>query len=168
MARKRSSGFTLVELLVTVVLVSILAAIAIPSYSAYVVRGQRAAAKAGLEQAAQYLERNYTANGCYSRTAAADCPGQTGTPLALPASLASAPSDGPASYAIGVIFTPVPAGFSAGQYFSLTATPCGTAGTCTGSNASFTDSDCGVLSLDNTGAKDVSNNTLDKVTCWQR
>jgi len=66
MCRKRSSGFTLLELLITVVLVGILAAIAIPSYSAYITRGQRTAAKAALEQAAQFLERNYTVYGNYS------------------------------------------------------------------------------------------------------
>jgi type IV pilus assembly protein PilE len=164
MARTRSSGFTLIELLLTVILVGILAAIAIPSYSAYVVRGQRAAAKVALEQAAQYLERNYTAYGCYNYATQANCAGQTGTALALPTSLASAPTDGgPATYAISLAA-------AAGQSFTLNATPCGATGAnCpVGSNTTFTDSDCGVLSLDNTGLKSVSNATLDAVTCWQR
>jgi type IV pilus assembly protein PilE len=153
MARKRSSGFTMIELLVGVVVVAILAAIAIPSYQAYVIRGQRAAAKAALEQAAQYLERNYTSNGCYNYTTPANCQGQTGTQLALPATLASAPNGGGAfTYGIAI------AAAGAGQGFTLTATPCGDASACTapGSNASFKDLDCDALSLDNTGKKTAS------------
>jgi type IV pilus assembly protein PilE len=165
MARTRSSGFTLIELLLTVILVAILAAIAIPSYSAYVVRGQRAAAKVALEQAAQYLERNYTAYGCYNYATQANCTGQTGTQLALPTSLASAPTDGgPATYAITL-----PTATLQAQGFILNATPCGATGAnCpSGSNTTFTDLDCGVLSLDNTGLKGASG-SLGPATCWQR
>jgi type IV pilus assembly protein PilE len=162
MARARSSGFTLIELLLTVILVAILAAIAIPSYSAYVTRGQRAAAKVGLEQAAQYLERNYTANGCYNYTVAAECSAGAGADATtLPAALASAPTDGgPATYAITLAAV-------AGQSFTLNATPCASATCPAGSNSTFTDSDCGVLSLDNTGLKGATG-SLGTATCWQR
>ena len=70
-AGARSRGFTLMELLITVGILAILAAIAIPSYSAYVVRGQRASAKVVLLQTAQSLERYYTANGAYLTNAGA-------------------------------------------------------------------------------------------------
>jgi type IV pilus assembly protein PilE len=153
MVLKRSSGFTLLELLITVVVIGILAAIAIPSYSAYITRGQRAAAKAALEQGAQFLERIYTGSGCYDFGNAADCTARGGTSaVSLPAALTVAPTDGgPATYAITVDFTPA-AGFAAGQYFILTATP------------TVTDTDCGALTLNNTGEKGATN----PATCWGR
>lgn len=58
-------GFTLIEMLIAVALVGILAAVAIPSYSEYVRRGHRAEARAGLLQAAQWMERAATATGAY-------------------------------------------------------------------------------------------------------
>jgi type IV pilus assembly protein PilE len=162
---RRTGGFTLIELLIAVMLVAILAAIAIPSYSAYVKRGQRAAAKAALEQAAQFLERNYTSYGCYNFVTVADCAAQPGAPtVVLP--ITGAPNDGgQPTYAIAL--AAAPAGLP-GQTFSVSATPCGSGGGCPNtSNQTFTDPDCGVLSLDNTGLKSagVAANTA---TCWQR
>src|SRR3989442_15466697 len=108
MTRTRSCGFTMLEILVALVVVAVLTAIAIPSYQAYVIRAQRAAAKSTLEQAAQYLERNYTTYGCYNYQAQADCAGQAGTTALnnLPTSLASAPSGGPPSHALALAAPP--------------------------------------------------------------
>jgi type IV pilus assembly protein PilE len=141
------SGFTLIELLITVVLLGVLAAIAIPSYSAYITRGQRAAAKAALMQSAQGLERYYTVNGSYTAAASAVIP--------------FAPNDGgQITYAL----TPT----LASQTYSLTATPCGTAGTCP-SASTFNDAECGALTLTNTGQKTVSGGTnTDPAYCWGR
>jgi type IV pilus assembly protein PilE len=63
--RHRLHGFTLIELMITVVVVAILAAIALPAYRDTIERTRRTDARASLEALAQQLERCRTQFGRY-------------------------------------------------------------------------------------------------------
>lgn len=62
---KKSNGFTLVELLITVVIVGILTSIALPSYRSYVVKANRAEAKNKLFEIMQRQEKYMSENNTY-------------------------------------------------------------------------------------------------------
>jgi len=161
--RRRAAGFTLVELIVAMAIIAILTAIAVASYTSYVTRAKRAAARQVLVQAAQLLERNYTVSGCYSYTTADACRAGSGTAVSLPQ---RAPAEGTASYSVA--FSPG----TGGQTFTLTATPCGASGaTCSAAGGAFeagyTDPNCGAYTLDNAGTKGVTG-TGGVTSCWQR
>lgn len=58
-------GFTLIELMITVVIIAVIAAIAIPSYQTYTLRAKETQAKNELERLATLLERHKSRNFNY-------------------------------------------------------------------------------------------------------
>lgn len=139
---RRAGGFTLIELMITVAIVAIIAAVALPSYQGYVVRTQRSAAAACLTQMAQFMERVYATNLRYDQN--------NGAATALPATQCQ--NDIAARYTIAL------AGGVAQRTFSVTATPLGA--------QAAADTGCATLALDQTGAKSVSG--ADTVAhCWR-
>ncbi len=76
---KHRTGFTLIEVMITVAIVALLATIALPSYNEHVIRGKLTEATSALADLRVKLEQYYQDNRHYSSTATG-CPG-----VAMPA-----------------------------------------------------------------------------------
>lgn len=81
---QKQAGFTLIELMVTVAIVGVLAAVAYPSYTRYVVRSNRTAAQAQMLDIANREQQFLMANRAYATKAALESSG-----YALPTALTS-------------------------------------------------------------------------------
>jgi len=73
---QRAKGFTLIELMVTIIVVAILASIALPSYTDYVVRARLTEATGNLADLRVKMEQFYADNRRYSVPGGGEC----GTP----------------------------------------------------------------------------------------
>ncbi|HWM70709.1 MAG TPA: type IV pilin protein [Steroidobacteraceae bacterium] len=67
--QRRTGGFTLVELMVTIVVASILISIAVPAYQAQVRKSRRTEARMAVMDLATREERYYSVNNDYSNSA---------------------------------------------------------------------------------------------------
>ena len=132
-------GFTLLELVVVLVIVSILAGVAYSSYLQSVKRGYRSEARIALLEAQQFMARFYAASSRYTLDEAGSL-----SPT-LPLRLQMVPADSP-RYRLSISATL--------NSFTLTATPIG-------SDA------CGNLTLSHTGFKGRSGSELSVAECWR-
>lgn len=72
-----SRGFTLIELMVTVVIIGILATIAYPSYTRLIQASHRADAQASMLEVSQAMERCFTEQNVYNDAACPSTPDDT-------------------------------------------------------------------------------------------
>lgn len=153
----RLRGFTLVELMITVAIVSILAAVAYPSYIEHVAKGRRADARARLAVAQHWMERYYTERYSYASTGATTTNADFDTQTSF---VTSPPSgEGATMYTLSVAVS--------GSTYTLTATR---------QSGSAMDGDaCGNLTLTHDGVKSVVSHDTGKyaslpaavVACWR-
>lgn len=142
MAKHR--GFTLIEVMITVAIIGILAAIAYPSYQNSVQKTRRAECEGGLYGLANAMERHFTTNFTY--LGAGTTGGNTGAPTIYST---TCPIDG-GNPSYNLTIQAVTA-----TTYTLQATPI---------NAQATD-DCGTLQLTQAGVKSASGGTVTQ--CWE-
>ncbi|MES2951949.1 MAG: type IV pilin protein [Pseudomonadota bacterium] len=135
------SGFTLIELMVVIAIIGVLVTIGLPSYTGYIQRGERAAARAAVLEAQQFMERYYAANNTF-------------VGAVLPARFTNVPAGSP-KYTIGLL----PVAAHTANTFTLTADPINTVVKCDN------------LTLTHTGVKGVSYpaapTPADIAECWR-
>jgi type IV pilus assembly protein PilE len=137
---RRAGGFTLIELMITLVIAAILSSLAVASYTRYMDRARRVEAQSRLYEIAMQLERDFTRTGSY--------------PASLPASVdLSIPLGAAASYQRYLVsYKTLTNGFE------LTSTP---------QNGQVNDV-CGTLSLDSANVKKSATGHMTVQECWRQ
>jgi len=152
-ARSRQRGLTLVEIMVSVVIVGILTAVAIPGYQDYIRRAARSDAQLTLQQVSSWLERRYAECNSYIRINAASNPPCTEVLAAsdLPAELKRSPSgSGGGTKRYDVTISSL-----AAQSYTLQAVPVDS------------NDKCGTFELTSVGVRSVTG-PLGNDNCWRR
>jgi type IV pilus assembly protein PilE len=143
--KRRARGVTLIELLITVAIVSIIAAIAIPSYNTYILRTHRTEAKSALLNMASMEERLYSTTNFYTLNA---------TQLGY---AAASPIVGSGYYQVS-IGNVQPATTTTQATYTLTATAI---------NSQAADAACATLVVDQRGTQTATGSPTANVDCWK-
>src|SRR5216684_9214312 len=144
--RHASSGFSLIELMVTVVIVSILASIAIPAYNAQIRKSRRTEAKTALLDLAGREERYFNTNPTVGYTNSSANVGYTTPPATM------------TNYPVGSGYYTVTIALAAAPPYTIVATAVG----------DQAHDVCSTLTVDATGLQTASGSGANpNVDCWK-
>jgi type IV pilus assembly protein PilE len=141
-AGSRVQGFTLIEVMIVVLIVGVLAAIAWPQYTQYVLDSNRSTCAAKLVELSNHMERYFTENQSY-RDSSNNAPDVTD----FLSSDSCPPDSSSPAYDLSIAT-------ASDTEYTLTATAQGRQ----------TNDDCGNLTLDETGDKGATGGTVTQ--CW--
>ena len=142
------SGFTLIELMIAVVVLSIITTIALPSFRENIRQGRRLEARSLLLENAQFMERFFTENNRYNVRV------DGATPVVLP--ILASPRSGAALYTIGFdTSAPLTA-----DSFNIRAEPV--------AGSAMDGDSCGTYLLSNIGVRANLGNTKSTSECWSK
>ncbi len=144
MQRFKHSGFTLIELMITVAIVGIISAIAYPAYTQFTVRAKRSAAESFMMTVSNRQEQSMLNARNYFAIA-------SGTPAEWTAVSMAVPAEVAANYTVTVTT-------STGAY-TVTAVPLAA--------QLSKDAQCATLTLTNTGVKGKSGTAASVNDCWK-
>lgn len=163
MKKYNANGFTLMEVMITVVIIGILAAIGYPSYINYVTEARRSDATINLTRIAALQEKFFTECGFYAGTlgAARNCGAGT-----LAAGLGAGGATTEGHYVLAVTnLIAGPTGVAGGGGYTLTATPAGL-------QATRDAAKCATLTITDTGVKDATGSDAllgpNGGKCWKK
>jgi len=152
--QRPTRGFTLIELMIAVAIIGILAAIAYPSYTNYVLRGKRSLAKAVLTEVASRQENFFVDRKSY-----ADSLTDLGYPAATFCVIADNTARTSCTDATYEITMETSAVGTTVVGFTLTAT---------GKGSQLRDKDCKTLTVNQKGEKAATTSTgASSPNCWK-